>query len=116
MFSEEHPPCAYTGMKWRVSEQKSLLVQAIKQQEEGGLAREVLEHQLRMGWPGLAMEVSHICKKTRIPDATQEGVSKDVISKAVRYDHLRSLKLELRGKKLQENANSYVSGRRQYTS
>ena len=104
------------GMKWRVWEQKILLVQAIKQQEEGGLAREVLEEQLQMGWPGLVMEVSQISKDINIPDATQEVISKDIISKAVRYDHVKSLKLELRGKKLQEMANSDVSGRRQYTS
>ena len=69
-----------------------------------------------MGWPGLVMEVSQISKDINIPDATQEVISKDIISKAVRYDHVKSLKLELRGKKLQEMANSDVSGRRQYTS
>jgi hypothetical protein len=34
------------GMSWRVKEAKVLLVSAIRRQEEGGLAREVLEEQL----------------------------------------------------------------------
>ena len=41
------------AMKWRVWEAKILLMQAIRRQEEGNLAREVLEEQLQMGWPGL---------------------------------------------------------------
>ena len=41
------------GMAWRVKEAKVLMVMAIRGQEEGGLAREVLEEQLAMGFPGL---------------------------------------------------------------
>ena len=37
------------GGKWRVWEAKLLLLQAIRRQEEGGLAREVLEEQVDMG-------------------------------------------------------------------
>ena len=36
------------GMAWRVKEAKVLMVMAIRGQEEGGLAREVLEEQLAM--------------------------------------------------------------------
>ena len=103
------------GMKWRVWEAKILLVQAIRRQEEGGLAREVLEEQLQMGWPGLAQEVSQICKIVNLPDASREDVSKDDVKKAVKYDHHKSLKLQLKGKKLQQMANSDVSSRKEYT-
>ena len=41
------------GGKWRVLEANLLLLQAIRRQEEGGLAREVLEEQEDMGRPGL---------------------------------------------------------------
>ena len=37
------------GMKWRVWEEKILLVQAIGRQEVGGLAMEVLEEQINIG-------------------------------------------------------------------
>jgi hypothetical protein len=55
------------AMKWRVWEAKILLVQAIRGQEEGGPAREVLEEQLQMGVPGLAQEVSQICQDIQLP-------------------------------------------------
>ena len=102
--------------KWRIWEAKLLLLQAIRRQEEGGLAREVLEEQVDMGWPGLASEVSSICKELKIPDATKEDVDKETIKKAVKYHHLTQLKKELTGDKLQEMANTDVSERRAYTS
>ena len=58
------------GMKWRLWELKIQLIQAIRRQEEGQLAREILEEQLEMNWPGLAIEVTDICKEIRIPDAS----------------------------------------------
>ena len=91
-------------------------MQAIRRQEEGGLAREVLEEQLQMGWPGLAQEVTQICRSIHLPDASREDISKEDIQKAVHYDHIKSLKLELKGRKLQKMANSDVSTRREYTS
>ena len=104
------------GMKWQVWEQKILLAQAIRQQEEGVMAREVLKEQITMGWPGLAQEVAQICKDILLPDAARYDISKEDIKQAVRYDHLKSLKLQLKGRKLQEMANSDVSRRQEYTS
>ena len=103
------------AMKWRVWEAKILLVQAIRRQEEGGLAREVLEEQLQMGWPGLAQEVSQICQDIHLPDGAREDIDNEDIKKAIKYDHLKALKLQLRGRKLQQMANSDVSTRREYT-
>ena len=65
------------GMKWRVWEAKIALVQAIRRQEEGGLAKEVLEEQIEMGRPALAMEVTIICQEIGLPDASTEEVAKD---------------------------------------
>ena len=62
-------------MRHRVWQEKILL--AIWQQEEGSLAREVLEEQVRMGWPGLAREVQEICQKTGLPDASNKNISLD---------------------------------------
>ena len=104
------------GMKWRVWEEKILLMQAIRRQEEGGLAREVLGEQLQMGWPGLAQEVSQICKDILLPDGARVDIDKEDIKKGVMYDHLKALKLQLRGKKLELMANSDVSRRREYTN
>ena len=103
------------GMKWRVWELKIHLIQAIRRQEEGGLAREVLEEQLEMDWPGLASEVRDICKEIMIPDASRRDIEKETIKKAIIYDHVKSLKKELTGDKLKDMSNSDVSKRREYT-
>ena len=104
------------GMKWRVWEAKILLIQAIRRQEEGGLAKEVLNEQIDMSWPGLAKEVREICKEIHLPDASIKDVDKEEIKKAIKYDHPKSVKQELKGDKLKEMANSDVSTRREYTS
>ena len=104
------------GMKWRVWEAKINLIQAIRRQDDGGLAKEVLEEQKKMSWPGLAKEVSRICKEIHLPDASIKDVDKEEIKKAIKYDHLKSVKQELKGDKLKEMENSDVSTRREYTS
>ena len=96
-------------------ELKIHLIQAIRRQEEGGLAREVLEEQLEMDWPGLASEVRDICKEIMIPDASRRDLEKETIQKAIIYDQLKSLKKELTGDKLKDMANSDVSKSREYT-
>ena len=101
------------GMKWRVWEAKINLIQAIRRQEDGGLPKENLNEQINMSWLGL--EVSIMCKEIHLPDASTKEVDKEVIRKAIKYDHLKSLKLDLRGEKLKEMANSDVSTRQAYT-
>ena len=88
------------GMRWRVMESKVLLVLAIRRQEEGGLAREVLEEQLAMGFPGPGKEVSSICEGCAgLPDACRMEVTKEEVKEAIRLDHLMKLKGEMSGKK-----------------
>ena len=87
------------GMAWRVKEAKVLLVMAIRQQEEGGLAREVLEEQLAMGFPGLGQEVTEICREVGLPDASRQDVSKEEVKEAIRLNHLTALKSEMVGRK-----------------
>ena len=40
-----------------------MLVLAVRRQEEGGLAREVLEEQMAMSFPGLGQEGRQICQE-----------------------------------------------------
>ena len=97
------------GIMWRIWELKILLVLAIRRQEEGGLAREVLEEQVEMGWPGLASKVTAICKEIMIPNAVQSDIDKEIVQRAARYNHLKSLKQELTGDKLKYMYNSEFS-------
>ena len=64
------------GMKWRIWLEKISLLKSIKEQEESSISRMVLEEQQKMGWPGLSMEVSVICKTIGIKDVNCEKVSK----------------------------------------
>ena len=89
--SQFHPPksslravFALTGMRWRVMmEAKVLLVLAIRRQEEGGLALEVLEEQMAMGFPGLGQEVRQICLEVGLPDATRKDIQSDEVKKCM---------------------------------
>ena len=51
-----------------------------------------------------------------VPDATRMDLEKETIQKAVRYDHMKSLKKELKGDKMKDMANTDISNRREYTS
>lgn len=83
------------GMKWRVWQEKCLLVRAIRRQEEGCLAREMLQEQISRGWPGLAVEVTEICKIIGLKDVCREDVEKEDIKEAIFYHHYASMKAEM---------------------
>ena len=80
------------------------------------LIREVLGEQIEMGWPGLASEVTAICKELMIPNTAIMDRDKETVQKVVMYNHLKSLMKELTGDKLKEMSNSDVSQKREYTS
>ena len=85
-------------MKWRVWREKLLLLLAIRQQEEGVLACEMLDAQISLGLPGLAKECTLICHKIGLPDICRgrpERVSKDEISEHIFFNHLKSVKEDL---------------------
>ena len=96
---------------------KVLLVLALKGQEEGCLAQEVMQEQMRMGWPGLGQEVKQICEEIGLPDATNEKVDieKEAVKEAIHLHHLQYLKKEMKGKKLEIMARSDMRKRKEYT-
>ena len=88
-------------------EAKVLLVLAIQRQEEGGLALEVLQEQMAMGFPGLGQEVRQICQQVGLPDATRLDVQKEEVEQCIKLDHLKHLNSDMAGKsKLEELAQS----------
>ena len=107
-------------MKWRVWQEKVLLLLAIQEQEEDGLASEVLEQQLRMDWPGLGQEVRKICKEVGLPNVTEPktAVNKEDVKDAIKYHHLKHMKLEMadpKYKKLKIMSHTDLSSRRVYS-
>ena len=105
------------GMKFRVWQEKVLLILAIREQEEGCLAKEVLEEQVRMGWPGLGQEVQEICRQTGLEDATAEEVQldKEAVKEAMKVSNLKYMKEDMTGAKLDNMRRSDMRLRREYT-
>ena len=103
-------------MSWRIKQEKVLLVIALKEQKEDCLAREVLQEQLRMGWPGLGKEVQCICKEIELPDATYDNVNitKEAVKEAISIHPLVYLKTEMKGKKVEAMSRTDMRKRREY--
>ena len=75
------------GMKWRLWQEKILLLSRIKKHEKGTLCRDVYEEGKKNGWPGLGQEVSEICEVIGIPDVNNVFVSKTVVKEAICKHH-----------------------------
>ena len=105
------------GCKWRVWEAKVLLVVTIREQEENCLAREVLDEQVRMDWPGLAREVQQICQEVGLPDATNPNtrLQREAVKEAISINHHQHLKETMAGKKLEKMKTTDMRYRRGYT-
>ena len=56
------------NMKWRIWEQKCLLVLRVQNLEEGSLAKQIHEQAEENDWPGLGRETRQICHELQIPD------------------------------------------------
>ena len=90
------------SMKHRVEREKLMLVHHLKQMEEGSLARQVYDEQIRNNWPGLAEEARTICARLRLEDVNRTECSKnefkEMILKAVRREDEVWMRDEMEGK------------------
>ena len=94
------------GMQWRIWQEKILLLQRIKKQDEATLSRQVYEEGKIMGWPGLGSEVADICQKIGIPNINDSFVSKKEVKEALFNHHYSDMKKELeKSKKLKDIQN-----------
>ena len=77
---------ATRSMAARIYKEKIMLVYHISHLEVGSLARDMMDEQVRHGWPGLTAEVGKLCGMLRLEDArtteknrveyTREGFTK----------------------------------------
>ena len=65
---------------------------------ENSLAKEVYQEQRQHDWPGLAQEVTEICKEVGIEDVNDKEVSKETIEEGIFYHHYKELKKEMDSK------------------
>ena len=91
-----------TRMKQRIWLQKLMTARSILCQEDS-LARQVYDHQLAMGWPGMAAEVTRICDKVGIEDLNKVMLDKEKITEAVLYHDYKEKKEDMeKYKKLED--------------
>ena len=83
------------GTKWRIWQEKILLLLRIKKHDKSTLCRQVYEKGRANGWPGLGVEVTDICNELEIPDANDVEVSKAEVKKAIFDHHYNSMKKEM---------------------
>ena len=69
--------------KWRIWEEKCLLLTQIKALPDGSLAKITYMEAESRGWPGLGREVRQICQEIGIPDINCHLVRKKDIQKAI---------------------------------
>ena len=92
-----------TDMKWRVYEEKCLLLLRIKLLEDGSLAKTINEEAEDQGWPGLWKEVRSICIEIGIPDINLYQVRKQDVKKAIFKAHYQEMMIQFdTSKKLQD--------------
>ena len=104
-----------TDMKWRVWEEKCLLLVSIKSLEDKSLAKSMYQQAEDNGWPGLGREVKEICKEINIPDINQNIVRKCDIQKAISVSHYQDMMAQFQGsKKLADIQNSDFSKIQEY--
>ena len=81
-------------MKFRIWKEKLRLVKRIQSQERS-LAKAIYEEQVAMGWPGLAREVTDVCKVVGLEDMSRRSVSKEEVDEAIFFANQKELKEEM---------------------
>ena len=83
------------GMKYRIWQEKLLLMKRIQNQSLDVLSRKILEEQKSHDWPGLSKEVTTICEQIGLSDINDNDISVTMIKKAVLNHHYEGLKTQI---------------------
>ena len=79
------------GMKWRIWQEKMMLLMRIKKHDVNTLCRQIYEEGRKHDWPGLGKEVAEICNVLGIPDMNVEEISKSEVKEAIFENHYKEL-------------------------
>ena len=103
------------GIKWRIWEEKCLLLIRIQNLEEGSLALKVYEEAEKQGWPGLGRDVRNICNNIKIPNINLHKISKEDVQKAISKSHFEDMMTQFESSsKLQDIKNSNFNEMQSY--
>ena len=83
-------------VKWRVWQEKLLLVKRLQKQKPSSLSRVLYEEQVKLGWPGLAAETTSICAKLGLKDINYFKVKKKEIKNAIFCNQYKDLKEKMK--------------------
>ena len=98
------------GIKWRIWEEKCLLLIRVQNLEEGSLAKKIYEQAETNRWPGLGRDVQEICHQINIPNINTHKISKSDIQKAIYKSHYEDMMSCFENsRKLQDIKNSDFS-------
>ena len=98
------------AMKWRIWEEKCLLLNRVQNLEEGSLAKKIYEQAENQGWPGLGRDVQDICIQIDIPNMNTHKISKSDFKKAINQSHHEDMMRNFdSSRKLQDIKNSDFS-------
>ena len=103
------------AIKWRIWEEKCLLLIRIQNLEEGSLALKVYEEAEKQGWPGLGRDVRNICNEIKIPNINLHKICKKDVQKAISKSHFEDMMTQFESSsKLQDIKNSNFSEMQSY--
>ena len=84
------------SMKYRIWTRKLIFVNTLKNMQDGTLAKEIFDEQVKRGWPGLAKEATTICQDLELPNIIVERIGKrnweSMVKKAAKEKHEEELK------------------------
>ena len=90
-------------MKQRIWSRKLMFVNTLKNMPDKTLAKQILNEQVKRGWPGLARETRELCQALGLPDIIKERISKpkweNMVKKAVLESHEEELTAEVQSKR-----------------
>ena len=92
-----------TDMKYRIWEEKCLLLSRVHSLEEGSLAKSIYEVAEENGWPGLGRDVRQICEQIQIPDLNKYNQRKQEIKKAIAHANYESMMQQFEGSRKLED-------------
>ena len=82
------------NMKYRIYNEKCLLLQRIKKLDDKALAKEIHNEAMRNDWPCLGSDVKIICEELRIPDINNIEVKKSVINNTIEDKQIKDMNVE----------------------
>ena len=94
---------AVNDCKWRIWEEKCLLLMRIQCLEEGSLAKMIYQEAEDNGWPGLGKEVRQICRELNIPDINLYRIQKAELQKALKFSHKEDMMKQFQSSKKLED-------------